>query len=49
MSVNIAAVFDNVDSPLLVATSSNVQMPGATAHSIAGNLFSGIEFEHVHN
>jgi hypothetical protein len=49
MSVNIAQVFDNVDSPLLVATSSNVQMPGTTSHDIAVNFFSGIEFEHVHN
>ena len=49
MSVNLAMLFDNTDTPLSVASTSNVQMPGATAHNIASNFFSGIEFEHVHN
>ncbi|MFN6379613.1 MAG: MbnP family protein [Flavobacteriales bacterium] len=49
MMIDVAQTFDNSASPFSVATASNVHMPGANAKLVAGNFFSGIEFDHIHN
>ncbi|MFY7707824.1 MAG: MbnP family protein [Flavobacteriales bacterium] len=49
MMIDVAQTFDNSATPLSVAATSNVHMPGANAKLVAGNFFSGIEFDHIHN